>query len=408
MRGAWRLAIAALTAGLWLAPPAARAQDATPPASSPPADAVGPKELQNFSLSGTVTRQADEPAPARTTPPSSQVRDTTSASPTAPRPRRAETAEAGRETVQKEASPRAAVNPPVQLRQATVAPSPAPAIVSSPGGAPAPVASDTATPPPARAPQRVIPLLPWLLAAIALGAGGAFLFWRNRSRPALAGGPELDLFTGPQPEPVRAAPAAPAPGSAPASQPRVSPPPPAPAPAPVAPAPVGVVSTNLRAWIDVAMQPLRCIVTDEGVTFEFELDLFNAGSAPARDVHIAAVLINAGATQDQQLESFFAQEAGPGERIPVIEPLKRVTFTTQIATALDRVQVLEMGGRQVFVPLLAFNASYRQGRKEGRTSVSYLVGRNGDGEKLAPFRLDLGARVFRGLGARQLPQGVRT
>ena len=64
MRGAWRFAIAALTAGLWLAPSAAPAQDATPPATSAPAEAVGPRELQNFNLSGNVTRAADQ-RPAR-------------------------------------------------------------------------------------------------------------------------------------------------------------------------------------------------------------------------------------------------------------------------------------------------------------------------------------------------------
>jgi hypothetical protein len=249
-----------------------------------------------------------------------------------------------------------------------------------------------------------VSFLPWLLAAVALGAGGAFLFWRRSSRLAYAGGPEIDLFATPEPEPMRAPTRPPAPRPAPAPAPR---PTPTPDPAPAAAPPVGIVSTGLRAWIEVAMQPLRCIVTDDTVTFEFELDLFNSGSAPARDIHVAAVVINAGATQDQHLEGFFAQPAGPGERIPIIEPLKRVTFTTQIATRRDQIQVLEMGGRHVFVPLLAFNATYRQGSREGQTSVSYLVGRNGDGEKLAPFRLDLGPRVFRGLGARPLPQGVR-
>ena len=59
------------------------------------------------------------------------------------------------------------------------------------------------------------------------------------------------------------------------------------------------------------MRPLRCIVTDDRVTFEFELDLFNSGSAPAREVHIAAVVINAGADQDQHLENFFARQPVP-------------------------------------------------------------------------------------------------
>src|SRR5690348_11240235 len=68
MRGARRLRVAVWTAGLLLAPAAAAAQDAIPPAgSTAPADAVGPRELQNFSLSGTVTRPADQP-PAQPAP----------------------------------------------------------------------------------------------------------------------------------------------------------------------------------------------------------------------------------------------------------------------------------------------------------------------------------------------------
>ena len=155
------------------------------------------------------------------------------------------------------------------------------------------------------------------------------------------------------------------------------------------------------------MQPLRCILTDQTATFEFELDLLNSGSGPARAIHVAAVIVNAGTTQDQQLESFFAKHAGPGQRIELIEPLKRVTFTTQIAVSRDQLQVLEMGGREVFVPLIAFNVIYGWGSREGQTSVSYLLGREGKGEKLAPFRLDLGPRIFRGLDARPLPTGVR-
>jgi len=155
------------------------------------------------------------------------------------------------------------------------------------------------------------------------------------------------------------------------------------------------------------VQPLRCIVTDEAFIVEFEIDLFNSGSGPARNIHVAAALINASENQDQALASFFAQRPGPGDRIPVIEPLKRVTFATQIVTARDQVQVLEVGGRLVFVPILAFNANYAWSSKEGQTSVSYLLGRDGNSEKLAPFRLDLGPRLFRTVGARPLPIGIR-
>ena len=76
--------------------------------------------------------------------------------------------------------------------------------------------------------------------------------------------------------------------------------------------------------------------------------------------------------------------------------------------AREQVQEFEVGGRKVFVPLIAFNALYQWSGGDGQSSIGYLVGRDTKSEKLAPFRLDLGPRVFRGLGARLLPTGVRT
>ncbi|HVI04731.1 MAG TPA: hypothetical protein VM711_01380, partial [Sphingomicrobium sp.] len=54
-----------LAGGLWVAPGLALAQTTSQsPASNAPAPstAVGPSELQNFSLSGTETKPADQPA----------------------------------------------------------------------------------------------------------------------------------------------------------------------------------------------------------------------------------------------------------------------------------------------------------------------------------------------------------
>jgi hypothetical protein len=66
-----------------------------------------------------------------------------------------------------------------------------------------------------------------------------------------------------------------------------------------------------------------------------------------------------------------------------------------------------MAGRQVFVPLIAFNVLYSSGSSEAQTSAGYMLGRDTKSEKLVPFRLDLGPHIFRGLGARLLPSGVR-
>jgi hypothetical protein len=357
---------------------------------------VGPRELQNFSLSGTVTRPAEQTAPQQA---ESASKPKSSAPSVAAR---AATAE--KPIVRKVAERSAAASetpPPAepQLQQVTASPPAVQLAAPQPAAAPAALAPPAETTTATLAPARGFPILPWLLAAVVLGAGGAFFLWRSRSRSAFAGGPNIDLFSA-EPEPA-AAPPAPAPRPAPV------PTPPAAAPAPAPKEPVGIVSTALRPWIEVAMQPLRCIVTDDLVTIEFELDLFNSGSAPARDIHVAAAMIGAGEGQDQALASFFMQRPGPGDRIELIQPLKRVTFTTQIATARNQVQALEAGGRLVFVPVIAFNANYGWSGKNGQTSVSYLVGREGKTEKLAPFRLDLGPRLFRGLGARPLPTGVR-
>lgn len=396
MRGALRFAIAGLAAGLWLAPAAAPAQEAASPANN---QTVGPRELQNFSLSGNVTRSADAPAPVSTpaTPArtASMRAERATAQRAVPRPEasRSETANARVTPERPVPSPsRAAPARAQQLQQATSLP---PSVAATPASTPL-FPTDAVDTTGTLAPEKTFSFLPWLLAAIALTVGGGFLFWRNRMRPAYAGGAELDLFAAPEPESVRS----------PSPPPKAAPTPPRATEPPVA-APVGIVSTGLRPWLDVGMQPLRCIVTDDRVTFEFELDLFNSGSAPARATHIAAVIVNAGPTQDQQLKDFFGQPAGPGDRIDVIQPLKRATFTTQIAISRDQVQILEMGERAVFVPLIAFNVTYGWGVRQGQTSVSYLLGRDGKGEKLAPFRLDLGPRVFRGLGARLLPTGVR-
>jgi hypothetical protein len=155
------------------------------------------------------------------------------------------------------------------------------------------------------------------------------------------------------------------------------------------------------------MQPVRCIVTDDAVTFEFELDLLNSGNAPARAILVEASVFNAGPAQDQEIGSFFANPVAQGERIEAIQPLKRLAFTTQVVTPRSAVRTIEAGGRQVFVPLLAFNVLYTAGPRAAQTSVSYLIGREGQTDKLSPFRLDLGPRVFRSLAARLLPNGVR-
>ena len=240
------------------------------------------------------------------------------------------------------------------------------------------------------APEHSPSILPWLLAALAFGAGIALLLWRNRPQRAFAGAAEVSAFAAPEVAPARPRPSAkPTPANAP--------PPPLP----------GLVSTRLRPWVEIGVQPLRCILDDQQITVEFELELFNSGSAPARAVLAEATLLNAGPDQERSVRQFFENPVGEGERIIAIPPLKRFQVRTKVTAPRNQLQPYEMAGHTVFVPVIAFNALYRWSSGEGQTSASYLLGRDTKGEKLAPFRLDLGPRIFRGLGARLLPTGVR-
>jgi hypothetical protein len=161
------------------------------------------------------------------------------------------------------------------------------------------------------------------------------------------------------------------------------------------------VATRLRPWLEIEFTPGRCVVEGDKATIQFDVAVFNSGSAPARDVLVEASMFNAGPTQDEEIGAFFAHPVAEGDRIPAIPPLKRIALKSAVSLTGDQLRQFEVAGKRIFVPLVGFNALYRWSGGEGQTSASYLVGRDNDGEKMAPLRLDLGPRVFRGLGARE-------
>ena len=385
MKTRLRIIVAAF-AGLLFAGAPALAQETGEPA--PQNAVIGPPQLQNFSLNGTVTREAPAPAQA--------------VAPARPEPQRQPPAQ----TTQRPSEPAAAASPArpsPELRQPerNVAQQPGPTVEASSFEADISPLSDTAAsdrspgePSAAAASIADTPggasVLPWLLASLVLGGAAAWFFLRQRPRASYAGAGEIDRFEAP---PVPAAPAPAAPRPVPAA--------PEAEPAPTQAAPAGVVSTRLRPWLEIEFNPLRAVVDEPRAAVAFELAVFNSGSVPARDVLLEASLFNAGPAQDQQIQLFFDNPVAKGDRIPVIPPLQRVSVETAVFLQRDQVRPIEVEGRSLFVPLIGFNVLYSWGRGEGQTSASYLVGKQTSGEKLAPFRLDLGSRVFRNLAARE-------
>lgn len=404
MKTGLRVLIAAAFAAQLVGARGAWAQDTTPTATTaspqPPASgksdvAVGPAQLQDFSLSGKVTRQSDKPVAVQPVPKPKPAEPPQTAKVEKPAEKIASVpAKAAPKAVAPASKPSQAVAAAVD-RPAPQRPVTGLAAGTAPAGRAAakrdvtqlptfphvaePVAA-ASVPVPIDAQHGGPSLILWILAAIAVGAGAGFLFYRQRPRRLAGVATAFDL-------------------SAPAEAPV---PPPAAAPRAAAPAaPAGIVSTRLRPWVEVDMIPARVIVDDQRVVVEFGISIFNSGSAHALDLLVEGAIFNAGPSQDQQIRGFFDNPVGEGQRIPSLAPMQRIAVKSAVSMTREQFRALEMEGRPLVVPMVAFNALYRWGSGEGRTSASYLVGRETEGEKLAPFRLDLEPRVYRRLAKRE-------
>ena len=399
-------------AALMLAASPVHAQDSNTASDAPPpaAETVGPRELSNFSLNGTVTREAAPAAqPPATTARQPSARSEPPATASAERPPPARTATRDASPARPPASVFDAVPSRPQARQS------AEAAASAASAAPA-FSTPITTPPPAEAGSGISPL-PWLAALLLLAAGAAIFFGRRRQqgRYAIAGVSEL---AGHPAEPPAPAPRpVPQPGSPPVA--RRPEPRPGPAPAAVPPGlvtsslkapatPPGVVTSSLRPWIELELEPSQALVNDEHAAIAFDVTLFNSGSAPARDVAVEACMINAGQSQDVQLSEFFTKPGEVGDKIPSVAPMARITLKSAVRLPRSAVREYEVEGRKLFMPMVAISSRYRWSSGEGQSAAGFLVGRAAnDSEKLAPLRLDQGTRGWKGLAARRYEKGIR-
>jgi hypothetical protein len=395
------------------APAAAQNSDApvdvtaSPPASS---DTIGPAQLQNFNLQGTVTRPAERPA-ADPTQPSAAQPSAAAPADLASSPTVSAATNRAPESRDNPTRPPAAQAVAAPLRSDNVTPS-APLDVTTNTAAQPSYDTDASPIETTLGAERDGLSWPWLAALAALIGGGAFIAWSRRGRRQRYGDPgrlafaglvaDTDVESAPLP-PVRPRPDPVPPRGQPAPRPDPVPPKPAPKPA----SDGMIVSTGLKPQLNVQFQPDRAVVTEQEVLLQFDVILTNSGSAPARDVLVDAKLVPAYAGQDQEIAAFFQQPQDGGDRMAGIPPLGKVALKSAVRLPIDQLHSFEVEGRRLFVPLVAFNILFRSGAGEGQASASFLVGRgNDEDEKLAPFRLDLGPRIFRGLSARPHSMGL--
>jgi hypothetical protein len=181
----------------------------------------------------------------------------------------------------------------------------------------------------------------------------------------------------------------------------------APAPAPVR-RPILVEDNDeeeSRPTLELEFKPDRMVATDKQAIVHFKLTLRNVGQVPARNVRIEARMFSASAQQNQEIAAFLAMPCEI-EAAPLTLP-GRKGMDTEGAVAMDRqtVREIRIEGRPLFIPTVVVRVVYHWGK--GRSSQvhgSYVVGieNQKSPEKMGPFRLDMGPRIYRSVGGRQV------
>jgi LPXTG-motif cell wall-anchored protein len=366
-------------------------------------NSIGPPQLKDFSLPGQRTTPPAAPVPAPRTPVAEPAAPPAAAPATSEPPaaaRRTEAPPRPAGTVPAAPAPGPATPDPATAEPATVEPSPGTEPALPVQALPEPPAEPVTEPAPARAPAAAEPkgsgwLWPAAGGALLLAFAAFFLFRRRRAlaereaerdsaRGELGGVLMAEPQAGPRAEPeVR-----------PVSEPRPEPEPSLPPEVPAAP----------RPWIELDIVPERAAATENEVYVRYALTLTNKGDSDARNIRIDPRLFNAGA--EGEMLAFFqgAIHELSGSPHVVIRPGGSLKLNGQVAMPNAELREIELGGRRIFVPMVAINVAYDwAGGGAGRTSRSWLVGREAEvpTEKMGPFRLDLGPRIYRSVGRRE-------
>ena len=267
---------------------------------------------------------------------------------------------------------------PVASERAGEAPSPVPTPIATPAPASAaPVAAPTPVVVSAPAPAPAQPAMPgwlWMLigaAATAVLGGVAWLFLRRRADPIEE--EEFEALPVPAPIPPRASPPPP-------------PPPPAPRPIPAPPAPHAQSHP-----FEIGVRPLRIELGARDVTLDFELLIGNLQSEPAEAVRLSLAMMSASPDQDGILAGFHRGPPGEvaGDAFD-LAPGSGARMPARLLLPRDRIHVVEVRGRPMFVAMVLVDLRWRSGLSIRRYGADFMIGAAGQGDRIGPIWLDRG------------------
>lgn len=142
---------------------------------------------------------------------------------------------------------------------------------------------------------------------------------------------------------------------------------------------------------ELALQPLSVEIGEREILIALDLAIANMTGAGADAIRLSLAALSASPRQDAALADFhagsqlapstapFDLEAGVGGRLPV-----------QLVLPREALHVVDVGGRPMFVPIVAIDLRWRAGLSIRRYAASFMLGGAGQGGKLAPIWLDRG------------------
>ncbi len=167
-------------------------------------------------------------------------------------------------------------------------------------------------------------------------------------------------------------------------------PPPAvrgPSPKPLAPPPAPASADPF----EIILQPLRIQIGEREVSIELELTIANTTASSADGIRLTFAAISASPRQDAQLASLHANS----QLAPSADPFdlaagSRGRSPLRLILPREEVHVVDLGGRAMFVPIVAIQLRWRAGLSIRHYSASFMLGGAGQGGKIAPIWLDRG------------------
>lgn len=162
----------------------------------------------------------------------------------------------------------------------------------------------------------------------------------------------------------------------------------------------------LRPAMEIDFAPERMVATALQAAVHFDLTVRNTGNGPARNVRIEARMFNASAQQGQEIGLFLAAPAPIDTAGSVtFQPGQSAQMRSSVVMPKESVREIRIDGRPLFIPTVAIKIVYQWGRgRSDQVHKTYLIGieNQRSPEKMGPFRLDMGPRIYRSVGGRPI------